>query len=291
MCGLSCDKLNNRYELLPAWPPSGALDLYAVERGPITLPYWRAGATLTFGMRLDRAHRIVFDLHYEHIEAELDAESWCENHPFRGYIRNGQSTYSSATFRFERDTRDDFFLPTRGMLLVVSIELSTKIPPLFSDYEFSKYMIKYEHSFPAFLDHAFRFSVAGGLIQDVGEAGSPFFSRFFVGDYAFFLIDKAELPRNLGLNFSEVFDYGDVMASISAEYDIPLWSTGKFFYRGYVYAAVNFSYVTKAEFLKSEDEEWSGRTKRPVSMDLGFKFDTPVGLFTFSIGYVFDLFL
>jgi hypothetical protein len=173
------------------------------------------------------------------------------------------------------------------MHLVISVELASKI--FFgSDYEFSKYMVKYEHSFPAFLDHAFRVSVVGGLIQDVGEQGSPFFKRFFVGDYAFFQVDKDSLPRNLELNFSEVVDYGDLMASISAEYDIPLWSRGKFFYRGYVYAAANFSYVTKADFLASEDE-WSGRTKRPVSMDIGMKVDTPIGLFTFSLGYVFDL--
>ena len=255
------------------------------------LKYLRAGGVLSLGMRLDRVHRINFELHGEHIEDTSDRANWCDYgqspHPFDGYLRSGQSTFWSLTFRFERDTRDDFFLATSGMHLVISIELASKI--FFgSDYEFSKYMIKYEHSFPAFSNHAFRVSVVGGLIQDVGEQGSPFFKRFFVGDYAFFQVEKDSLPRNLELNFSRVVDYGDLMASISAEYDIPLWSRGKFFYRGYVYAAANFSYVTKADFLASEDE-WSGRTKRPVSMDIGMKVDTPIGLFTFSLGYVFDL--
>ena len=230
------------------------------------------------------------DLDGEHIEDTSERGNWCDDtdpHPFDGYLRTGQSTFWSLTFRFERDTRDDFFLATRGMHLVISVELASKI--FFgSDYEFSKYMIKYEHSFPAFSNHAFRVSVVGGLIQDVGGQGSPFFKRFFVGDYAFFQVEKDSLPRNLELNFSQVVDYGDLMASVSAEYDIPLWSRGKFFYRGYVYAAANFSYVTKADFLASEDE-WSGRTKKPVSMDIGMKVDTPIGLFTFSLGYVFDL--
>lgn len=252
------------------------------------MPYKRLGGTLNLGVRLDRVHRISFDVHAEHIDSGIGSEVYCANHPFKGYLWRGQSTYSSLTFRLERDTRDDFFLPTRGMYLTVSIELASKI--FGSDYEFSKYMVSYEHSFPAFSDHAFRFSIVGGLIQDVGEPGSPFFSRFFVGDYAFFLVDKAELPRNLELNFSEVVDYGDLMGSISVEYDIPMWSRGKFFYRGYVYAAANFSIVTKAAFLASEDE-WSGKTKRPMSMDIGFKVDTPIGLFTLSIGYIFDLFL
>ncbi len=252
----------------------------------IDLSYLRAGADIDLGIRLDRIHRLLLNVHAEHIDAEVGEGEWCANHPFNGYIRPGQSTYSSLTLRFERDTRDDFFLPTHGMHLVVSIELASKI--FGSDYEFSKYLIKYEHSFPAFLDHAVRLSVVGGLIQDVGEKGSPFFSRFFVGDYAFFLINKDSLPRNLELNFSEVVDYGDLMASLTAEYDVPLWSRGKFFYRGYVYGAVNFSVVTKAAFLASEDE-WSGRTKRPVSFDLGFKVDTPVGLFTLSLGYIMDM--
>jgi len=251
------------------------------------LKYLRAGGVLSLGMRVDRVHRINFELHGEHIEDSSERGNWCATNPFDGYLRTGQSTFWSLTFRFERDTRDDFFLATRGMHLVISVELASKI--FFgSDYEFSKYMVKYEHSFPAFLDHAFRVSVVGGIIQDVGEQGSPFFKRFFVGDYAFFQVDKDSLPRNLELNFSEVVDYGDLMASIGVEYDIPLWSRGKFFYRGYVYAAANFSYVTKADFLATE-EEWTGRTKRPVSMDLGMKVDTPIGLFTFSLGYVFDL--
>ena len=254
------------------------------------LKYLRAGGVLSLGMRVDRIHRINFELHGEHIEDTSERGNWCDDpdpHPFDGYLRTGQSTFWSLTFRFERDTRDDFFLATRGMHLVISVELASKI--FFgSDYEFSKYMIKYEHSFPAFSNHAFRVSVVGGLIQDVGGQGSPFFKRFFVGDYAFFQVEKDSLPRNLELNFSQVVDYGDLMASVSAEYDIPLWSRGKFFYRGYVYAAANFSYVTKADFLASEDE-WSGRTKKPVSMDIGMKVDTPIGLFTFSLGYVFDL--
>ncbi len=260
------------------------LSLDAAEQ---TLPYRRAGGTVSFGTRLDPVHSIAFELHGEHIDADMPAGEECPNHPFRGYIKNGKSTLWSLLVRFERDTRDDFFLPTRGMHLAFSIELASKI--LFaSDYEYSKYQLKYEHSFPAFWDHAFRLSLVGGLIQDVGEKGSPFFNRFFVGDYALFQVNKDSLPRNLELNFSEVFDYGDLLLSIGAEYDVPLWSTGKFFYRGYVYAAFNFSYITKADFLASEDE-WSGKPKYPVSVDLGFKVDTPVGLFTLSFGYLADL--
>ena len=259
-----------------------------------TLSYLRAGGIVTAGFQVDRANRISFDLHVEHIDADInepedDNGNSCDNYPFAGYLapgRNGHSTLSSFTFRFERDTRDDFFLPTSGMYLAISIELATRI--LGSDYEFSKYMIQYEHSFPMWLDHAIRFSVVGGLIQDVGTWGSPFFSRFYIGDHALFLVNKYSLPRNLELNFSEVTDYGDLLASFNIEYDIPLWSTGDFFYRGYTYFAVNFSYITKAEFLAIPDE-WSGRPKRPVSLDLGFKFDTPIGLFTLSLGYAMDL--
>lgn len=258
----------------------------SLNQSDIAMPYWRAGGEALFGVRLDRSHSLLLTFHAEHIEADLDPNESCPNHPFNGYIRPGASTYSSFKLRFERDTRDDFFLPRHGMHLTVSVELASKV--FGSDYEFSKYLVKYEHSFPAFLDHAFRLSVAGGLIQDVGERGSPFFTRFFVGDYAFFLINKSSLPRNLELNFSEIFDYGDLMASVTAEYDVPLWSKGRFFYRGYVYLAGNFSVVTKASFLAS-NEEWSGRTKRPFSLDLGFKAETPIGLFTLSLGYIMDL--
>jgi outer membrane protein assembly factor BamA len=257
---------------------------------PLDLPYLRAGGLVNLGIRLDPEHRISLALQTEHVEADLYVPSVdgqpCGNYPFQGYIRNGQSTLSSLTFKFERDTRDDYFMPTRGMHLVVSIELGSKI--FGSDYEYSKYMIFFEHSFTLWLDHVLRLSVLGGLIQDVGAAGSPFFKRFFVGDHALFLIDKGSLPRNLDVNFSEVVDYGDLLGSVEAEYDVPLWSGGSYFYRGYFYAALNFCYVTKASFLASKDE-WSGRTKRPVSFDLGLKFDTPIGLFTLALGYIMDV--
>jgi outer membrane protein assembly factor BamA len=258
------------------------------------LPYWRAGALASFGIRLGRENRLSFQLHGEHIEAQLDertdaAGRKCKNYPFLGYLRAGGSTLVSFSAQFERDTRDDFFLATSGMHLVVEVELASKAL-LFSDYEYSKYMLRYEHSFNFYWDHVWRFSIVAGLIQDVGERGSPFFERFFIGDYARFQIDKNSLPRNLALNFSTTTDYGDLLGSIEIEYDVPMWSTGTFFYRGYAYAALNFSVLTKADFLAT-DAEWSGRTKRPVTFDLGLKFETPIGLLTFSAGYVADLFL
>jgi len=254
------------------------------------LDYFRGGAILSAGLNLDRRHRVAFELHVEHINTNFnepyDAGQVCSNYPFSGYLRPGQSTLSSFVFQFERDTRDDFFLPSQGMHLIVSVELASQV--LASDYEYSKYMVSYQHFFRLWLDHVLHFNLVGGLIQDVGKNGSPFFNRFYVGDYAMFLIQKDSLPRNLDLNFSEVVDYGDVLFSASLEYDVPLWGRGDFFYRGYLYAAFNFSYVTKAEFL-AVDDEWSGRAKRPMSLDLGIKFDTPIGLFTLSAAYWMDV--
>ncbi len=259
-----------------------------------TLPYWRAGGIVSLGFNLARSSRLSFQLQAEHIQAQVnerlsDDDEKCKNDPFLGYLRDGGSTLVSMSAQFEHDTRDDFFLPTQGMHLIFSVELATKIP-LGSDYEYSKYLIQYEHSVNPYLDHVWRFTLVGGLLQDVGERGSPFFERFFIGDYARFQIEKRSLPRNLELNFSSVTDYGDLFISAEYEYDIPLWSQGAFFYRGYAYAALNFSVLTKASFLALE-EEWSGRTKRPVTFDLGLKFETPIGLLTFSVGYVTDMFV
>ena len=260
------------------------------------LPYFRAGGIASIGMKLDYHHRLYLDWRVEHIDAYdfdepkrvLSSNDLCKNYPFLGYLRRGQSTLSSLAFRFVRDTRDNFFLPTQGMNLVISIELATKVPPLVSDYEYSKYMVLYEHNFNHWLDHVIRLTVMGGLIQDVREDASPFFTRFFIGDSALFQIDKVPLPRNLELNFTPHTDYGDLFGAIQAEYDVPLWFGGSFFYRGYAYFALNFSILTKADFLASE-QEWSGRTKRPVSFDLGLKFETPIGLLTLRLGYAMDL--
>lgn len=265
----------------------------ALTQNDLFLPYLRAGGVLTAGIRIDRYNRVLIDMHVEAIDADVTESKYqdntgrtCANYPFAGYLKDDASVLSSLTLRFERDTRDDFFMPRRGLLFSVSVELASRV--LGSSYEYSKYMLRLDLNFPIASDHALRLSVIGGILQDVGERGSPFFSRFFVGDYALFWIDKGSLPRNLELNFSDTFDYGDVLLSTTAEYDIPLWSGGTFFYRAYVYGAFNFSYVTKAAFLATQ-EEWSGRAKSPISLDLGLKFDTPIGLFTFSLGYIVDL--
>ncbi len=256
------------------------------------LDYWRAGALVNFGLRLGRRSRLAFEIRGEHIHADVDERiaadgAKCRNDPFLDYVRNGDSTLVSLRAQFERDSRDDFFLPTKGMHLIISVELASKVL-LGSDYEYSKYMLQYEHSFNFYLDHVWRITLVGGLLQDVGSRGSPFFERFFIGDYARFQIDKTSLPRNLELNFSNATDYGDLLGSVELEYDVPLWTGGSFFYRGYVFAALNFSVVTKASFLAS-DQEWSGRTKRPLTFDLGLKLETPIGLLTFSAGYLTDL--
>lgn len=256
------------------------------------LSYWRAGALVNFGLRLGRRSRLAFEIRGEHVHADVDERiaadgDKCKNDPFLDYVRNGDSTLVSLRAQFERDSRDDFFLPTKGMHLIFSVELASKVL-LGSDYEYSKYMLQYEHSFNFYLDHVWRITLVGGLLQDVGSRGSPFFERFFIGDYARFQIDKTSLPRNLELNFSNATDYGDLLGSVELEYDVPLWTGGSFFYRGYVFAALNFSVVTKASFLAS-DQEWSGRTKRPLTFDLGLKFETPIGLLTFSAGYLTDL--
>jgi outer membrane protein insertion porin family len=254
------------------------------------LDYKRAGGATSIGMNLSQEYRLSFTLHVEHIEARFD-DTWggakCSNYPFLGYVKIGQSTLLSFETRFIRDTRDNLFLPTRGMHLVISVELASKALFTVSDYEYSKYMIRYEQNFPIWLDHVLRLTATGGLIQDVGEK-SPFFKRFFVGDHSLYLVNKDSLPRNLEVNFSTETNYGDLLGSIEVEYDVPLWSSGQFFYRGYAYTGLNFTCLTKASFLRT-GEEWVGRAKRPVSFDLGLKFETPLGLMTFSVGYLLDI--
>ena len=51
------------------------------------LEYLRAGGVLSLGMRVDRIHRINFELHGEHIEDTSQRGDWCDPHPFDGYLR------------------------------------------------------------------------------------------------------------------------------------------------------------------------------------------------------------
>lgn len=245
--------------------------------------YKRAGGTLGLGFGVGPSQRVSVDYRLEAVQADrlpnLDA-AILRRSP---QIQFDESVLSTISLAFERDTRDDPFVPTQGGRLGLEVEVGTKL--IASTYEFSKYTAELQQAFSPVRRQSLIFRIAGGLIQ--GQA--PFFDQFFVGDYAYFAIGAHALPRAVQVNFSPSNDYDDLLLSGSAEYVVPIFEGSDWLYRAYVFGGAA---VTVTAALDELQEDKNGRglgAYFPLSVDAGMKFDTCIGNFTLSLAYVLNL--
>jgi outer membrane protein insertion porin family len=266
--------LLNGAELLDQSNPDGEL-----------LKYKRYGGTLGVGIGVAPAQRVSLTYRLESVSADrlpnLDPAILRQ----APSIQFDDSVLSTLSLTYERDTRDEAFVPTQGHRVALGVELGTSL--IGSSYEFSKYTAEYQHAFLLFGQHSLIVSAFGGLVQ--GHA--PFFDQFFISDYAFFAFGRDSLPRNNELNFSESNDYDDLIINANVSYHIPLQSGGSLLIRTFFYGGVA---VTATASLDELQEDPSGRGtggKIPVSFDAGVEFDTFVGNFTLSVAYIVDLVL
>ena len=241
------------------------------------LRYDRMGGEVTFGVRPGPFERLVASCRVERVTSET--------HPGTGpsgplpSIRPGRSLLSALTAGYDRDTRNDPFLPTEGTRLAVNVTFGS--PALGGDYEYGRWLVQLETDHLLPWGHALRLSGAAGAVQ--GEA--PFFERFYAADWAYFSVGPA-LGRALELNFSTDARYDALLAMVGAEYAVPLWSSSGFFQRGYL--------AFGARFLHTAASATAGRTRAsrtPFSGDVALRLDTPVGSFNVSTGYALDNFL
>src|SRR4051794_22879380 len=99
----------------------GAPDCY--RNGP-ELRYQRAGGQATLGVRGSAYERFTLGYRYEGIHAEL-------TQPGAAYvgppIRLGDSHLSGLALGFDRDARDDTFLPRHGSRIQLAINVSSRV--------------------------------------------------------------------------------------------------------------------------------------------------------------------
>jgi len=244
------------------------------------LRYDRIGGELTAGLRPGPFERLLAGYRLERVSANAIAgnPAGVDTGPLPP-VRPGLSYLSALTATYDRDTRNELFFPTEGTRLALNIVFGS--PALGGDYEYSRYLLQVEsdHGLPR--GHALKLLGAAGAVQ--GDA--PFFERFYPADYAYFSLGPA-LGRALELNFSTDSRYDAYLLMLGAEYGIPLWSSGRFFHRGYL--------ALGARWLFSSVRARAGRThasSTPFSGDVALRLDTPIGSFNLSTGYALDNFL
>ena len=248
-----------------------------------SLFYDRWGGTLGIGAGVGPAQRVSLVYRLESVQADRLpnlSPSVLRRAPS---ILFDESVLSTLSLTYERDTRDDPFVPTVGSRVALAVEAGTSL--IGSSYEFSKYTGEVQVAFRPYEQHSLVLRGMGGLIQ--GE--TPFFNQFFLGDFAYFAWNRSSLPRNAGINFSESNDYDDLIFSVGSDYSVPVLRGDDVLYRMFVYAGVDWTMTASLDEVQ-EDRTGRGIGRTfPLSFDLGLKFDTSIGNFTLSVSYLFEL--
>jgi len=202
-------------------------------------------------------------------------------------IREGDSVLSVLGVTVDFDTRSDPVLPEAGFRLVADGQLATRLWG--SDYDYGKLTLGYDYySRLPWRRHVLAVRLFGGVV--VGD-DAPFFEQFFVGD-----LNRLLPPRALGLNFSTQPSrallgldairserYAPIAGRAALEYAIPLWRGHKLVYGGDFFALVGVFAMTSFDQLRARDTSLGDAVPLDLTLDIGFRLDTYIGIFTLSV--------
>lgn len=246
------------------------------------LQYRRLSGTFIHGLKLEDYIYAYFYYTLEGIDAKFINK--IEENPLD--IKSGRSYVSSLSIGISKDKRNDIFMPNKGYLISLYYEIANGL--IFSDYEYAKLNAEFEYFIPLFSDQSIKLRLFAGSIQ--GDA--PFFKKFFVGDYFYFVYGKTTLPRIWGVNTSDVIKYKTVAMMGEISYAIPAFTVRDFIYKSYFYFTIAASHTAAIEeFRQQEKVEATDEIITPISFDIGFKADTEYGILRVSTAYILDVFI
>ena len=106
------------------------------------LRYERLGGEASFGFRPGTFERLQAGFRIERLEASFLEASTAGAAGTAPFLRLGRSWITAFTATYDRDTRNDLFLPTEGTRLNLSFLLGTEA--VGGDYEYSRYLVQAE---------------------------------------------------------------------------------------------------------------------------------------------------
>ncbi len=158
------------------YPYSAGIDLYHEENDIFdTYSYKITGGDLRFGKQLTEKLRVETMYKLEEVDVfdvTLDASRAVKD-------QRGKTVTSAFSVAFIRDTRDDYFAPSRGNRNSVSIQNAGGI--LGGDNYFVKGMAETSWFFPAPLKTVLNLRGKVAFIQPYGGTETPVYEKFFVG--------------------------------------------------------------------------------------------------------------
>jgi len=253
------------------YPVSGGFDAYRMERDrerDVGYAYdeKRVGGNLRLGKEISeylsggityRRERITIGDLESDVSTDLAKEA-------------GQNTVSDMAFSLTRDTRDNVFSPTKGLLLTGTFDVAGGA--LGGDKDFVRFQDKMSVNVPFQWNSVMEFSVRMGFMDTYGDSDTvPIFERFFAGGARTI---RGYDERKVGPIDPVTEDPlgGESLLVGNVEYTIPVIDFVKlaaFFDTGNVWARL--------------DEFGSGNFKSGAG--LGLRVKTPIGPINLDYGY------
>lgn len=255
-----------------------------------TMRYRRIGGMIGTGVNVGAFNRVAVFYRLEHIYANMPSTT------VRTYPDNstwgidfglgpGSSFLSSLVVDFLRDRRGNPVLPHSGYRIRATGELSAQV--LASSYTFAKLVGQYQQwwKLPR-ANHSISLEIMGGLI--VGNA--PLFNRFFIGDVNDLLPSRAlelnfsTMPsRNLLHTIMDDKRYENMTSRIAIEYSLDLFRGHRFLYGVDFFARVGVFSLLSKKILRQRQSDFGKALPLDLTMDVGVRLDTRVGVFTLSV--------
>jgi outer membrane protein assembly factor BamA len=277
------DFFGNRDVLVEDATPTGRVQDFAV------VSYSRFGGQMGVGHDVSLTSRVFFDYRLESIDATLPLAASHRRgrdiEPIEFYIHNGNSILSTVRATLLHDTRDEPFLPTRGVYVTAQAEAS--LTPIGSDYPYSRIQLQGSKWMSLPWGHVLRLEGFGGAI--IGDA--PLFERFYVGDLTDLLPDRyldLAFDRRAAPNFLDTMvvenRYGTFAAKVAAEYRVPLYRGRRSIYGIDLFGTFGIYALTTQQDIQVPPRGYEGLRKVPVDLtfNLGLRMDTSVGGFVFG---------
>ncbi len=158
------------------YPYSAGIDLYHEDIEYFdTYSYKILGGDLRLGKKLTKRIRLDTMYKLENVnvyDVTDDASTYIKE-------QEGKATTSALSFTLSMDTRDDFYVPTRGARHSLFVQNAGGI--LGGDNYFVKGLLETSWFFPLPLSTVLNLRGKFGIIEPYGGKETPIYEKFFVG--------------------------------------------------------------------------------------------------------------
>ncbi|MBW2261124.1 MAG: BamA/TamA family outer membrane protein [Deltaproteobacteria bacterium] len=258
--------------------------------------YLRRGGALELDFELVPQLTLGLEVRFEVVDATMPTAASHQvggtTEPIDFGLLPGRSFISCISGVIGYDSRNDPFLPTRGLKLALTAEFSS--PIIGSSYSYTKFVFTYDQLFRLPWNHSIRIGFLAGIIA--GHA--PFFERFYIGDLSDFIAQRVlgmafehrRSPNVFGTSIKDM-RYEDIVGKLSLEYVISLYRHKRGVYGVDFFFSLGLFTLARARDLKIARDKYDEVSPFPLDLtsNIGFRMDTGIGYFEISVSNLLGL--